>query len=337
MEPPSDSTKFLVIQTASIGDVILATSVLEKLHHNFPGAFIGFVLKKGCEGLFSGHPYLNKVYTWDKESGKYKDLKRIIKEVRQENYDYVINLHRFASSGLLTAFSGAKTRAGFSKNPISFLYNHKVKHHIGEKWPRHEIERNNDLLNKICTGPPAKVKLYPAREDFTIVASYKEKPYTTIAPISLWFTKQYPEELWLELIKNTPADRNVYLLGSEKDKPLLNNFVQRADQSHVVNLGGKLNLLQTAALIKDARMNFTNDSAPLHLASAMNAPVTAVFCSTLPEFGFGPLSDDSAVIEIKEKLTCRPCGIHGKKECPEHTMACAYGISPARLIERIKL
>jgi len=73
-------------------------------------------------------------------------------------------------------------------------------------------------------------------------------------------------------------------------------------------------------------MNYVNDSAPMHLASAVNAPVTAVFCSTVPAFGFGPLSDKSFIAEKKEKLYCRPCTLHGKKSCPEQHFKCAEDI-----------
>jgi heptosyltransferase-2 len=72
--------------------------------------------------------------------------------------------------------------------------------------------------------------------------------------------------------------------------------------------------------------NYVNDSGPLHLASAMNAPVTAFFCSTVPSFGFGPLSDDSEIKETTEKLDCRPCGIHGFKTCPKGHFKCGKGI-----------
>jgi heptosyltransferase-2 len=73
--------------------------------------------------------------------------------------------------------------------------------------------------------------------------------------------------------------------------------------------------------MENAKRNYVNDSGPLHLASAMNAPVTAFFCSTSPLFGFGPLSDDSKISEV-ENLDCRPCGIHGHKECPKGNFRC---------------
>jgi heptosyltransferase-2 len=87
--------------------------------------------------------------------------------------------------------------------------------------------------------------------------------------------------------------------------------------------------------MKDARMNFTNDSAPMHIASAMNAPVTAIYCSTVPRFGFGPLSDDSRIIEIANDLYCRPCGIHGYHSCPEKHFNCAFQIDVNQLITRL--
>ena len=79
-------------------------------------------------------------------------------------------------------------------------------------------------------------------------------------------------------------------------------------------------------------MNYVNDSAPMHLASAMNAAVTAVYCSTIPGFGFGPLSEISRIIETKLSLPCRPCGLHGFKECPLVHFKCAHSIETNEII-----
>lgn len=113
--------KILVIQTASIGDVILATPVIGTLHQNFPAAGIDILVKKGNETLFRDHPWLHQVVTWDK-SAKYKDLFRIIRRIRGEQYDLVINIQRFASSGLITVLSKAVMTIGFSKNPFSYFF-----------------------------------------------------------------------------------------------------------------------------------------------------------------------------------------------------------------------
>ena len=96
--------------------------------------------------------------------------------------------------------------------------------------------------------------------------------------------------------------------------------------SNVFNLAGSLTYLESAALMQNAQRNFVNDSGPLHIASAMNAKVTAFFCSTTTSFGFGPLSTDAKVIESNEELTCKPCGIHGHKICPKGHYKCGNTI-----------
>jgi heptosyltransferase-2 len=95
-------------------------------------------------------------------------------------------------------------------------------------------------------------------------------------------------------------------------------------------MAGRLTFLESAALMRRATMNYVNDSAPLHIASAVDAPVTAVFCSTLPAFGFGPLSPSARVVQV-EGLSCRPCGVHGRRSCPEGHFACAQ-IPPERIL-----
>jgi len=88
-------------------------------------------------------------------------------------------------------------------------------------------------------------------------------------------------------------------------------------------------------LMKGAILNYVNDSAPLHLASAMDAPVAAVFCSTVPQFGFGPLSSFKRIIQIKESLTCRPCGLHGFNDCPKGHFDCAFKIDTMQLVKAL--
>jgi heptosyltransferase-2 len=88
--------------------------------------------------------------------------------------------------------------------------------------------------------------------------------------------------------------------------------------------------------MKKALMNYVNDSAPMHLASAVNAPVTAVYCSTVPAFGFGPLSDNSTIIEAFPEPECRPCGLHGLRQCPLGHFNCAETIKTEQLLHRLR-
>jgi heptosyltransferase-2 len=150
-----------------------------------------------------------------------------------------------------------------------------------------------------------------------------------MAPASVWFTKQLPVEKWIELCNSISPDKTIYLLGAKSDEALCNDILQQLKDERKKNtivLCGKLSLLESCALMQQAQMNYVNDSAPLHLASSVNAPVTAFYCSTIKEFGFYPLSDNSKIAEINYQLSCRPCGLHGYKTCPQGHFKCGKDI-----------
>lgn len=324
--------KILIIQTAFIGDVVLATSLIEKLRRFFPEAKIDFLVRKGNEALLTGHPFINEVLIWDKRKKKLPNLFKMLRYIRKKKYDAVINVQRFGGTGILTAFSGAKQKIGFDKNPMSFLFTKKVKHIISDKNNgKHEVERNNDLIKDITDSIIEKPRLYPTTNDEESVKNYKSGNFITVSPASVWFTKQYPKEKWISFLNTVSMSYKIYLLGAGSDFQLAEEIKTGSTHPNIINLSGKLSFLQSAALMKHAAMNYVNDSAPMHFASAVNAPVTAVYCSTVPYFGFGPLSDKSFIVETLENLTCRPCGLHGRKACPLGHFKCAYTIMDEQL------
>lgn len=314
----------LLIQTAFLGDAVLATALLEDLRLRYPEAQIDYLIRKGNEGLFEGHPFIRHLYIWNKKDGKYRDLLRLLKEIRRQHYDTVITSQRFASTGFLTAFSGARERIGFDKNPFSRWFTRKVPH----RFTGHEVERNEALLNKDGAIGSSMPCLYPGKKHFDAIKVHQYRRYITIAPASVWFTKQYPKEKWIEFLNTIETPMVVHLIGAPADKAMAQEIIDQTKNARLRfhNLCGELALLDTAALMKGALMNYTNDSGPLHIASAMNAPVRAIFCSTVEEFGFGPLSTDGKIVQIEEPLYCRPCGIHGLKSCPERHFRCAMDI-----------
>jgi ADP-heptose:LPS heptosyltransferase len=193
------------------------------------------------------------------------------------------------------------------------------------------VSRNLSLIETLTDKIFVKPVLYPSAIDFEKVKAYafreeKKMAYMTIAPTSVWFTKQLPAYQWVKLINKESTGIPVYLLGAPGDFDTCEQIIKQAANKSVVNLAGKLSFLQSAALMKNAVMNYVNDSAPLHMASALNAPVTAVFCSTIPAFGFGPLSDHANIMQIDYELPCRPCGLHGFKACPKGHFKCAEDI-----------
>ncbi|QKG52313.1 glycosyltransferase family 9 protein [Hymenobacter sp. BRD67] len=338
----------LLIQTAFIGDVILATALVEYLAQHEPGRPLDVLVRRGNEGLLAGNPHIRRVLIWDKKTSKYPNLLRLLNQIRREKYGRVVTLQRFASTGFLTAFSGAAEQVGFAENPFSRFFTRRVPHVIGDGT--HEVTRNLFLLKneklKIKNTRAestenvgstlifnSKPKLYPTPADEAAAAAYAAVgEYLCLAPTSVWFTKQYPEEKWLELLAALPADLPVYLLGGPPDTAACERLAQAANRPGVVNLSGKLSLLASAALMRGAVLNYVNDSAPLHLCSAVDAPVCAIFCSTVPVFGFGPLSTFSRIVEHPGPLACRPCGLHGHARCPLGHFRCALEIETPQLL-----
>ena len=330
--------KILLIQTASIGDVILLTSLMEKLHDKFPNAAIDLVLKSPNEQLFANHPYIRDIWVWNKKNGKYRNLFQIICGIREQGYDVVLCIQRFFSAGLICALSGAKHRIGFDKNPLSFFFTEAKPHRI-EKGV-HEIDRNISLLSDIWCERAPKPRLYPSEKDFEKTAEYckETSEYYSVSPCSLWETKTMSKEKWVELLsfmakKNTEA--KVFLLGSRDNAAQCEDIIRLCGNKNAENLCGKLSLLESAALMQGAKMNFVCDSAPLHLCSAVNAPVTAIFCSTTPDFGFGPLSSNSLVVQAEPQPACKPCGLHGAKKCKTGTFNCCTDIKMQQVFDRL--
>ena len=319
----------LVIQTAFPGDVILATPVLEALHERLPGAAIDLLVRKGTEGLLQGHPFLRNLLVWDKAKGKYRDALRIVRALRAARYDVVVNLQRHLTTGLLTALSGARETIGFDENPASRLFTRRLPYVRAADGALHEVDRNLSLVAGL-TGAIGRVRprLHPSAADFE--RARVDSPYVTVSPASVWATKQYPPERWAEVIDRIDPGTRVFLLGGAADAELCAWIRARTRHPAVEVMAGRLTFLEAAALMKGAAMNYVNDSAPQHLASATDAPVTAVFCSTVPAFGFGPLSTRSRVVEV-QGLACRPCGLHGRRSCPEGTFACAR-IAPDEVV-----
>lgn len=330
----ASSKTILIIQTAFIGDTILASQFARAVKDQYPNSKIHFFLRKGNESVIQGLESIEKVWVWDKNGGKVKNLFNLIRALRGIRFDMVFNLHRHFNSGLVSALMKSPFKAGFKQNPLSFFYTHKVNHLIPHKtlsglW--HEVQRNLQLLQKadptfqiVDNSKIYKPELPLQEKNFTKVAPFTEGTYFVVAPASVWFTKAWSEHKFRELTQELSKLGRVVFIGAPTDKDLCDRI--RLDIPNTENLCGQLNLLDSAALMKKAKRVFVNDSAPLHLASCVNAKTTAIFCSTVQEFGYTPLADDSVVVDVGSSLSCRPCGLHGYKSCPLGHFKCAEDI-----------
>ena len=218
------------------------------------------------------------------------------------------------------------------------LYNRLAPYNFGI----HEIERNFLLLeivfeNKLLNIKPERPDLFPSKDDFSIVKKLiydkikKNEKFVSIAPGSVWQTKRWPSPHYKKLIEIL-RDHGIkaILIGGKED----NEICKKLTLSNTINLAGKVTLLQSAAAISISNAIVTNDSAPLHIASAMNTPTVAIFGSTTPYLGFGPLADKSIIIENND-IKCRPCGRHGKTKCKQEHYKCMKEITPDRVFNEL--
>jgi heptosyltransferase-2 len=343
----TSSKTILIIQTAFIGDTILASHFAAAVKAQYPDSKIHFFLRKGNESVIQGLPMIEKTWVWDKQGGKTRNLLRLISELRKLKFDLVFNLHRHFNSGLVSLLVPAPVKVGFRQNPLSFAYTHKLEHkiphhpHDNEELRWHEVQRNLQLLQAVA--PELTIsddqKLYRpllpvTQKNRDKVAAYAMGEYFVVAPASVWFTKAWPEHKYRELTQALAQRGTVYLIGAPADKELCQRIGEGIPNAK--NLCGELNLLDSAALMQGARRVFVNDSAPLHLASCVNARTTAIFCSTVPAFGYTPLSQDSVVIDVGNSLDCRPCGLHGHRQCPLGHFKCGEDIALETVLATVK-
>ena len=329
----SQPSKVLIIQTAFLGDAVLITSLLEKIRLESPNTLVHLLVRKGLEDIFKAYPHkiLAQVWTYDK-SNKLKAWWTLRNELAKEKFDQVFVAQRFFGMGLLSISIGAKKVVGFDKNPLSLFFDEKVPHEFGQG--KHETERNTHLLAS-WLGPQVHKPFLNAGDAGQIPSDLQAKKFLSISPGSVWETKRFPVHKWIDFIRLLPLDQEIVLMGSAAEKHLSDEIEQAfmGSSRHISNACGRFNLQEAIAVFQQSLMSFVNDSGPLHICSAVNTPTVAIFCSTIPAFGFGPLAKQNKIIEVKEKLTCRPCGDHGKKSCPEIHFNCANSIDVQEMLQ----
>ncbi len=320
--------KLLLIQPAFLGDLVLTLPLVGRLREAFPEAEIHLLARKGVEPLLEEHPWRLHVWTWDKT---WKQWWTLFRELRRSSWEGIFVVQRFFRMGLLGRSLPAKWRVTYDKNPLSFLYTHRVRHRF--EVGQHETERVLALLQPLglSSSPVAPPWLFPppqAREKITSWTS--QIPYLVISPTSRWPTKEAPFDLWCQFLRQLPSTFTLYLTGLSSDRARLEPLTQAHPRCY--NLAGQLSLPELTALVQGAYRVFTVDSALTHIASAVGCPTTTVFCATVPEFGFGPLAPGSAIVETSEALPCRPCGLHGSPTCPKRHFRCGHSLTPEALL-----
>ena len=306
--PPNSPT--LVIQTAFLGDVILSTPLLSALAEQHGP--VDVVTTLVAAPLLETHPAVRQVFPYDKRQADrgWQGLRTLANRLREQQYGRAYLPHRSLRSATLALLARIPSRVGYAGS-WSFLYTEaRTKPRTG-----HETDRLLALAN-VASGV-YRPQLRPTPEDERVAAGLIDGDFVALAPGSIWGSKRWP--YYAELAASLAERAAIVVVGGPGDVNL-GEEIRKAAQSgaarrRVVNACGQLTLRQSAAVIGRAALLVTNDSAPLHLATAMGTPVVALFGPTVTEFGFGPLRAGDVALAVDD-LRCRPCSPHGPPACP---------------------
>jgi heptosyltransferase II len=324
----SDRSRCLVIQTAFLGDVVLTTPLLSRLAEQHGP--VDVVTTPGAAGLLEHHPAVASVLPYDKRGADrgWRGVWRMGARLRSRQYRRVYLPHRSLRSATLALWSGAAERVGFDDSPAALTYTSRIMR------PRfgHEVERLLTLAGRAGReSPPVTVALTPADQaaaDTWLSTHQVGSRFIAVAPGSIWATKRWP--YYQELVARLEYP-SVLVGGPEDVAPAA---ALAAGPAQTVSAAGALTLRESAALIRRATVLVTNDSAPLHLATAVGTPVIALFGPTVPEFGFGPRRPGDLTLGLDD-LPCRPCSKHGPPICPLGHHRCMRDLSVDQVLQAI--
>jgi heptosyltransferase-2 len=319
-----------VIQTAFIGDVVLVTPLFESARRSSPDMRIIAVVRDGCENILENNPCIDTILVWKKQgSGRgFGGILSLAGMLRQNGVTVALVPHRSARSGFAALLSGAKERIGFAKGGGALFHSVRVPWLAGI----HEVERNlmlADVLGWKTEG--LRPALYPDDRDRFVIDGIVGGIgfYFVLAPGSVWPTKMWPADSYREVGQYfSRKGMRALISGGNNDRDICDAVAAGIPGS--LDVSGRLTLRQSAELYRRSEFVLTGDTAPQHLAAAAGARVYSIFGPTVREFGFWPYSERGTVIE--ENISCRPCGIHGHRSCPNRTHLCMRRITSGKVI-----
>lgn len=314
----SPARHVLVVRFGSLGDVILTTPLLRALHGAWEGAAITVVTKQAFAPVLAHHPHVRAVVSLEPGMG----VAALANRLRATPWDLRLDLHGTPRSRALRLLVGGRWR-GYRKRRL----NHALRLRLGVGRRRTAVpvaERYFQAVADLGLRPDgAGCAVYPGPDDDAIARAVCDGAPAVLAPGAAHATKRWPPERWRTLTgRFREAGFPVVGVGLPAERAAL-------DGTDAID-GFGIALGATAALMQRARVVVANDSGLMHLATAVGAPVVALFGPTVPGFGFSPYRARATVVE--RDLPCRPCSAFGGPHCPLGHHRCMFEIDPADVV-----
>ncbi len=335
--------KILVIQTAFIGDVVLTTPLIRNLQNNFKDAEIHFVgVAAGCE-ILKDFPNI-KTYVL-KKTPKIAGILEMIQNFKQIEFDLILCVHRSMRSVLLASRIKAKRKIAFNTF-WSKLFQYETVDYPNYSEEIHYAQKPLKLLENLNLESSAmKPALYTNNADKNWaqlqLETFTNKKYLVLSPFSVWGTKMWFSDRFaktcIELSKTNHLAIVITGANQQKERVIASTIAEKIIQSggEAINLVGQTTMGQLKAIIENANIVLSNDSAAVHIAASFNIPTVAIFGPTVKKWGFFPLSDKYTVIEKKD-VACRPCSLHGPQKCPKVHFKCMNEIQVEEVVQAVR-
>lgn len=327
--------RLIIIQTAFLGDLILATPLFRAIKKIYPEGYLSVVIRPEYRELMRAIPEIDELILYDKR-GRERGLVNLynkVRELRLRSANLAISPHRSARTALMLWQSHLPRRVGFAEAGLSFLYTDRVARNMS----LHEVDRNLSLISALEQDPGKfdRMPYLQVKEEWEKEAAILLPPsprFVGIAPSSVWPTKRWIPAGFSRLIDllSEKLGLKAVILGEPGAEPLAREIAGQA-KSEPINLTGKTPLGVLTAVVSKLKLLVSNDSGLVHVASARNIPTVAIYGPTSPKFGYGPLSPGSRTVGLD--LDCRPCHVHGPRECPRGHFRCMKEITPEQVLE----
>ncbi len=295
----------LIIKMSSLGDVIHALPSLYVLRKTYPEARITWAVHPAFGALLPGKPWIDEIYYVDRKRIKdWSYLKSVRQDLHSRRFDLVIDLQMIAKSALIAALSGGRKKIGYwDAREGSFLVSHPIK---GPHQHGHIIEQLLDVMAYLrCDTSHFEFPVHPHDEEKKSVRAMLAEAgvtgrYVVIVPGTRGEHKKWPIENWGNLAAKL-AEENIYTVisGAPSEKEMGETICRLSPSSYTVDLIGKTDLLELAALDEMASLHISCDTGPLHIANAMQTPLIALFGPTLPDRS-GPYGNPGADVLLAE-------------------------------------
>ncbi len=303
----------LLIKLRHHGDMLLTTPAINALRQRYPQANIDVLLYKETRPMLEAHPAIRQLHiidrNWKKEGGwrKFQHEMALLSAVRKCHYDVVINLADQWRSAIITAASGAPVRIGFAFNKRDnalWRYCHNQLVSTANHSRLHTVEQNMVALAPLGIGVEgAKASMHFSaadRQKVQAVLAQQQVPahFIVVQPTSRWQFKCWEDEKVAQMIDALAvAGRPIVLTAApdKKELAMIANIQSLCRSPNVISLAGQFSLPQLAALIDAAQLFIGVDSAPMHMAAALDTPCLALFGPTKLQH-WRPWGDNNRVI-----------------------------------------